>query len=187
MNHTTKPDDLSQPSSERTGPFLFSLLFSGSGRPISVITSSRYLACTGCMNPGTRTTGHPPKYWASRRVSPVALIRTTRSSGFSFRTESSRARSRSVLTSLSWTSSTTTWLMPWRPGLDCSFRRRTPTVRKSRAPPLRSGGRDSRRTWKSQRHTFKSQENAAFQGQVTFYIPNMWWADKIIFSKAELS
>lgn len=168
MNHTTKADHTSQPSSARTGP----LLFSRSGRPISAITSSRYLSRTGCMNPGTRTTGHPPKYCASRRVSPVALIRTTRSSGFCFRTDSSSARSRSVLTSLSWTSSTTTWLMPWRPGLDCSFRRRTPTVRKSRAPPLRSGGRDSRRTWKSQTRAVKSQDKAAFQGQVTFSIPN---------------
>ncbi|TNN54803.1 hypothetical protein EYF80_035009 [Liparis tanakae] len=112
---------------------------------------ARYLSFTGCMNPGTFTIGQPPKYSDSLRLSPVALMSTTRRSGFSFRLERSSASSRSVLTSRSWTSSTTTWLMPFSDGLDCSFLSRMPTVRKRRAPPLCSGGRLSSLTCREER------------------------------------
>lgn len=127
---------------------VFALSGTWNRRPISFSTSSRYLSRTGCMNPGTFTIGQPPKYCASLWLSPVALMRTTLRSGFSFRLVRSRASSRSVFMSLSWTSSTTTWLIPFRVGFDCSFLSRTPTVRKSNAPPLCSGSRLSSLTYR---------------------------------------
>lgn len=120
------------------------------------------------MNPGTCRTGHPPKYWASLCLSPVALMRTTRRSGFSSMQERSRANSRSVLMSLSWTSSTTTWLTPLRDGLDCSFLSKTPTVRKSNAPPLWPGGRLSSLTYQEKRCSLFIWKKLCLLGPLNF-------------------
>mmetsp|Transcript_23573 Transcript_23573/g.42891 ORF Transcript_23573/g.42891 Transcript_23573/m.42891 type:complete len:278 (+) Transcript_23573:2176-3009(+) len=100
--------------------------------PVACKASSRKYASTGNVRPGTVIPGAPPKYRPNKSLSIVADIKITFRSLRRRQRERRASNRKSLSTPRSWTSSTTTCVVPSRSVSASKRRNRMPVVQKSK-------------------------------------------------------